>query len=256
MYLEFESPKISLTHPLDSLTCLFRPTKLNSLLCFELLFHKPLKNDILAQRSTSNSSSSEIFPLVTICLASFFSFESSSLTHKLWYQFRATNESWIRIRPIWLFYIAFIDAVYLWLFLESYKIKKIEKKRWITAVRFTRSPQKHSRKRVAAVAARRDMNRPERFIAPLRPCERTCASQVVLVPSFSLPLSFSFSHRQPGFQFRFRTGSRTKSIKIIFTRSAAWIHNDEIGILNRFQSKNWKSMGCRFRRILNRRRKG
>lgn len=60
----------------------FQPIKLNSLLCLELLFHKPLKNDILAQRRTSNSNSSEIFSLVTICLASFLPFESSSLTHK------------------------------------------------------------------------------------------------------------------------------------------------------------------------------
>jgi len=88
-HLKFESLKISLTHPLHSLTCLFNQPKLNSLLCFELLFHKPLKNAILAQRSTSNSSSSEIFPLVTICLASFFSFESSSFTHKSRCQFRA-----------------------------------------------------------------------------------------------------------------------------------------------------------------------
>lgn len=137
-----------------------------------------------------------------------------------------------------------VDAACLWFFLESYKMK-IERKRWTNSCSssHTRSPREHWRKRVAAVAARRDMNRPERFIAPLRPCERTCASQAVLVPSFSLPLSLPFSHRQPGFRFRFRTGSHAKSVKIIFTRFAARICDNEIGISNRLRSETERSKG-------------
>lgn len=134
----------------------------------------------------------------------------------------------------------YIDAVFLWLFLESYEMK-IEKKRWTTAVRSTQdlpgalaktccrggsAPRYETSGTVYSAASPLRAN----MRIPGRPCP------IVLSPSFSL----SFSHRQPGFRFRFRTGSHVKSIKIIFTRSAARIHDDEISILNQFRSKNEK----------------
>lgn len=218
MYLEFESPKISLMHPLRSQTCLFWPIKLNSLLCFELLFHKPLKNDILAQRSTSNSSSSEIFPLVTICLASFF--ETSSLTHKSRCQFRVHVQSiWIRKWPIW--FVLHCPCRYR---VVSRRKQNEDREKNDEQQLFV--PHKISREtRALAKTCCRGGSAPwyepsgtvYSAASPFRANMRIPGRPypIVLSPSLSL----SFSHRQPVFRFRFRTGSQ--SIKIIFTCFAA-----------------------------------
>lgn len=156
---------------------------------------------------------------------------------------RRVQDIWIRNRAIWSFYRSRIIGLHRCRVSPAFLRKLLNENREETVDNScsfgTRSSREHPRKRVAAVAARRDMNRPERFIAPLRPCEWTCASQAVLVPSFSLPLSLSFSSQQPGFRFRFRIGSHTKSIKIIFTRFAR-SRDDDIGISDRFRSKNGK----------------
>lgn len=131
-------------------------------------------------------------------------------------------------------------------FLEDYEIK-IEKKRQTTAVRSTQDlpgraqEQEHPRNRVAAVAARRDMNRPERFIAPLRPCKRTCASQTILVPSFSIPPFSLFLPSAARIPVPLPNRIPRQKYKDYFhaSRGANRVA-DEIGISDRFSSENKK----------------